>query len=435
MNENKKLGLFSIVLLGVNSVIGTGIFLLPGNVYKILGPGSLVAYLLVLVLVMSMALCFAEASSMFQRSGGPYLYARAAFGEFIGFEVGTMKWIVSIIAWATMAVGFVTALAKLVPAVQDPAISKILVACIILGLGCLNLLGVNLMKYLNNIATIGKLVPLVLFTTVGLFFLNKGNFTPLFPNGYSSFNISEAVILVFYAFTGFENIGVTAGDMEKPEKNIPKAIIISMTLISIIYFLVQLISIGTLGINLNNSTTPVADAMSSFLGGAGGILVTIGTLISIGGINIAGSFITPRCAVALAEDKLLPKSLAKVNKNNAPYIAVILTVILSLALALNGSFTQLAAISVIARFSQYIPTCLAVIILRKKKTDLNANFKVPFGPTIPVFAVIASIWLLFNADKMKLVFGLGAMIILIPVYFIMKIYNRKQERDDIKNEI
>ncbi|AKN32730.1 amino acid permease [Clostridium carboxidivorans P7] len=434
MDENKKLGLFSIILLGINSVIGTGIFLLPGNVYKILGPGSLLAYLLVLLLVMSMALCFAEASSMFQRSGGPYLYARAAFGEFIGFEVGTMKWVVSIIAWATMAVGFVTALAKIVPAVQNTMVSKTLVACIILGLGLLNLLGVNLMKFLNNIATIGKLVPLVLFIAVGLFFLNKGNFTPLFPYGHSSFNISEAVILVFYAFTGFENIGVTAGDMKNPEKNIPKAIIISMTLISIIYFLVQLISIGTLGVKLHNSTTPVADAMASFLGGTGGILVTMGTLISIAGINIAASFITPRCAVALAEDNLLPKSLAKTNKKNAPYIAVILTVAFSLVLAMNGSFTQLAAISVIARFSQYIPTCLSVIILRKKRKDLKANFRVPFGPVIPIFAVSASAWLIFNADKMKLVFGLGAMIILIPIYFIMKNYNKKQERL-IENEI
>jgi Amino acid transporters len=427
MNENKKLGLFSIILLSINAVVGTGIFLLPGNVYKILGPGSLLAYLLVLVLVMSMALCFAEASSMFQRSGGPYLYARAAFGEFVGFEVGTMKWVVSIIAWSTMAVGFVTALAKLVPAVQNPTASKALVACIILGLGSLNLLGVNLMKFLNNIATIGKLVPLVLFIIVGLLFLNKGNFTPLFPYGHSSFSVSEAVILVFYAFTGFENIGVTAGDMENPEKNVPKAIIISMTLISIIYFLVQLISIGTLGGKLHDSTTPVADAMASFLGGTGGALVTMGTLISIAGINIVCSFIAPRCAVALAEDNLLPKSLAKTNKNNAPYVSVILTVIFSLALAMNGSFTQLASISVIARFSQYIPTCLAVIILRKKRKDLNANFRVPFGPVIPILSVISSIWLLFNVDKMKIMFGLGAMIILIPIYFIMKNYNKKQE--------
>ena len=409
-----------MVLYGINCVIGSGIFLLPGSAYKILGPGSLFAYLFVFVLVMSINLCFAECGSMFEKSGGPYLYARKAFGEFLGYEVGVMKWIVGIIAWATMAVGFTTALTALCPGLSDPFAQKMVAMGIILVLSLINLLGVNIMAYLNNISTIGKLIPMAIFVVGGLFFIRRGNFSPIFPQALTANSISTAVITVFYAFTGFENVGVAAGDMDNPTKNVPKALILSMSIVSLIYFLVQFNCIGILGADLGGSGTPVAQAMEVFLGGKGGLLVTLGTLVSIGGLNIAGSFNTPRCAQALAEGGLLPAAMGKCNKYNVPYISVIITGILSLLLTLTGSFAQLAAISVISRFSQYIPTCLAVIVLRKKHPEMKAGYRVPFGWVIPSIAVIASVWLLINSDVSKLIAGLGAMLVVAPLYFVMK---------------
>ena len=418
--NNKKWNLKTVVLYGINCVIGSGIFLLPGSAYKILGSGSLFAYLFVFVLVMSINLCFAECGSMFEKSGGPYLYARKAFGEFFGYEVGVMKWIVSIIAWATMAVGFTTALTALCPGLSDPFAQKMVAMGIILVLSLINLLGVNIMAYLNNISTIGKLIPMAIFVVGGLFFIRRGNFSPIFPQALTANSISTAVITVFYAFTGFENVGVAAGDMDNPTKNVPKALILSMSIVSLIYFLVQFNCIGILGADLGGSGTPVAQAMEVFLGGKGGLLVTLGTLVSIGGLNIAGSFNTPRCAQALAEGGLLPAAMGKCNKYNVPYISVIITGILSLLLTLTGSFAQLAAISVISRFSQYIPTCLAVIVLRKKHPEMKAGYRVPFGWVIPSIAVIASVWLLINSDVSKLIAGLGAMLVVAPLYFVMK---------------
>ena len=418
--NNKKWNLKTVVLYGINCVIGSGIFLLPGSASKILGPGSLFAYLFVFVLVMSINLCFAECGSMFEKSGGPYLYARKAFGEFFGYEVGVMKWIVSIIAWATMAVGFTTALTALCPGLSDPFAQKMVAMGIILVLSLINLLGVNIMAYLNNISTIGKLIPMAIFVVGGLFFIRRGNFSPIFPQALTANSISTAVITVFYAFTGFENVGVAAGDMDNPTKNVPKALILSMSIVSLIYFLVQFNCIGILGADLGGSGTPVAQAMEVFLGGKGGLLVTLGTLVSIGGLNIAGSFNTPRCAQALAEGGLLPAAMGKCNKYNVPYISVIITGILSLLLTLTGSFAQLAAISVISRFSQYIPTCLAVIVLRKKHPEMKAGYRVPFGWVIPSIAVIASVWLLINSDVSKLIAGLGAMLVVAPLYFVMK---------------
>lgn len=420
MEQKHKLGLFSIVLLGLNSVIGSGIFLLPGKAMKLMGPGSVLIYLFDMILVMAMALCFAEVSGIFNKNGGPYVYAKEAFGDFIGFEVGVMQWTISIIAWATMSVGFTTALARVWAPAANVSTKNIIAVSILVGLGIVNILGIDLVKYMNNVITIGKLLPLIFFLAVGIFFIKGGNFTPMIPSNVASSSFGSAAILIFYAFTGFENIAVAAEDMDNPKKNLPIAIIITMILVSIIYILTQTVAIGTLGGALASSTTPVADSASTFFGTAGGLLVTVGTLISIGGINISASFITPRAGVALAEDGLLPRILAKKSKFDTPYIAIIVTVALAIPVAISGTFTQLAAISVIARFAQqYIPTCLAVLIFRRRK-DLTSTYRLPLGPVLPILSVVVSLWLLLQSTKQEIIWGFGALLIGIPLYFIMK---------------
>lgn len=426
MNVKNKLGFWSIVLLGINSIIGSGIFLLPNRAYKLVGVQSLSVILFDAILVLSIALCFAEAGGMFKKNGGPYVYAKEAFGEFVGFEVGFMKWIIGIIAWAAMAAAFVQALGKVIPSIaNDSLIKSIIIVVLIGGLGIVNILGVQLSKFLNNIITVGKLLPLIVFVTLGIFFINKGNFSvPAATVVSENSSFAEAAILMFYAFTGFESIAVAAEDMENPEKNVPKAIIAVMLIVSLFYILVLTVCIGVLGPDLASSVAPIADAANGFLGNVGYSLVSAGTLVSIGGINIAASFITPRSGVALAEDGILPKAIAKNGKNGTPTLAIIITVILAIFLALSGSFVKLAAISVISRFVQYLPTCLAIPVLRKKRPDLSRTFKIPFGIVIPCFAIVVSCWLLVNSDLYKILFGLGGLIVGIPIYFIMRKLNK-----------
>ena len=428
MNEKtNKLGFWSIVLLGINAIIGSGIFLLPNKAMKLIGSASMWVIVFDAFLVISLALCFAEVGGMFKKNGGPYVYAKEAFGEFVGFEVGFMKWAIGIIAWAAMAVAFTTALGTIWPAAASGNIQKIIVVAILGGLGIVNIIGVNISKVLNNVITLGKLIPLILFVTIGIFFIKGGNFTPMFPGGhYTNGSFGEAALLIFYAFTGFESIAVAAEDMDKPEKNIPKAIITVIIIVSAFYLLIQAVSIGILGPALAASTAPVADASKIFLGPLGAAVVTAGTLVSIGGINIAASFITPRSGVALAEDGLIPKAVAKKGPTGTPIIAIIITVGLAIPLALSGSFAQLAAISVVSRFAQYLPTCLSVLILRKKRPDLKSTFIIPFGPVIPIIAMAVSIWLLLQATSDKIIWGLGGLIVGIPLYFIMKYLNNKQ---------
>jgi len=431
MKDKNKFGLLSIILLGLNGVIGSGVFLLPGNAYALVGSQSIWVYLFDTLLVSAIALCFAEVGGMFDKTGGAYLYSKEAFGEFVGFEVGIMKWAVGIIAWASMAVGFATALGAFWPAATTGTLKNIIAVTILVVLGIINILGIKIAKYLNNIVTIGKLIPLIFFVAVGIFFIKGGNFTSVKP--ITTNNFGNAVILVFYAFTGFEALAIAAGDMENPKKNVPIAIIVTIAVASVIYILAQVVSIGTLGASLGKSTAPIADATSVFVGGFGKTFVTLATLVSIGGINIAASFSTPRSGVALAEYGILPKTVSKQNRFGSPSVAIIISVLIAIPLVISGSFVQLAVISVVSRFVQYIPTCLSVIVLRKRK-DLETSFRVPFGYVLPIVSVLVSIWLLYNTwlqdigkslMNNRLLVGLAGLIIGIPLYFLFRNLEKK----------
>ena len=237
MTNKNKMGLFSIILLGFNGIIGSGIFLLPNKVMAQVGPAAVLVTLFDALLVISIAVCFAEVGGMFKKNGGPYVYAKEAFGEFVGFEVGFMKWAIAIIAWATMTVGFAEALMGLLPKgtfANENIAKAIIVTIIVVLLTLVNLSGIKTSKILNNIVTTGKLLPLIIFIAVGLFFINGSNFTPFFVPGKNASGqamstgaaIGAAALTIFYAFTGFESIAVAAEDMDNPEKDVPKAILL-----------------------------------------------------------------------------------------------------------------------------------------------------------------------------------------------------------------
>ena len=418
MKETGKFGFWSIVLLGINGIVGTGIFLLPNKAYSIIGSASLGVLLFDAVIAGCIALCFAEAASLFTRNGGPYLYAKHALGDFWAFEVGVLKWIVTVIAWAAMAVGFATALGAAVPALSGDFAKDVISFILIVGLTIVNIFGVNVSKFVNNLITISKLVPLALFIAIGIFFINGANFTPVFPQDiYLDGSFAQAAVLLFFAYTGFEVIAIAAEDMKNPKKNLPRAIIMCMLLVSVLYMAILAVSIGVLGTDLANTKAPVQDAFNVIVGPIGMYIVLVGTLISMGGINFAEAYYAPRVATSMAEDGMLPNALAKRNRYNAPYVAAIVTAIASVLLAWSGSFTTLAAISAVSRFTQYLPTCLAVIIFRRKWADKARSYTIPGGYLIPVIAIGTSLWMLAQAQTNQLLWGLGGCIIILPFYY------------------
>ena len=428
--KTSKFGFWSIVLLGINAIVGTGIFLLPNKAYALIGPASLGVLLFDAFLAICIALCFAEVAGFFTRNGGPYLYAKHALGDFWGFEVGVLKWIVVLIAWAVMAVGFATALGAAIPALSGDFMKDVIATIIIVLLTIINIIGVNMTKILNNLITVSKLVPLFAFIVIGLFAINGSNFTPFVPDfvelsdGGVSGSFAAAAILLFFAYTGFEAIAVAAEDMENPKKNLPRAIITVMIIVSVLYMLVLAVCIGIMGDALANDKAPLQTAFGQIMGPWGMYFVLAGTLLSMGGINIAQSFLGPRIATSLAEDGMLPSVLAKRTSWGTPVLACIVTGIFSLLLAWSGSFVQLAAISAVSRFTQYLPTCISVIIFRKKWAHKERPYKIPGGIIIPVIAIITSIWMLAQAKTEQLIWGLGGCVIILPLYFLY--LNKKQ---------
>lgn len=415
-----KLGFWSIVLLGINGIIGSGIFLLPNKAVGLIGPASLLVMIFDMLLVLAITFCFAEASGLFKDNGGAYIYAKEAFGDFIGYEVGFLTWMTRIIAFSTMGVGFATALAGIMPQLSDDFIKNVIVTVIFCILAGVNLFGVPLYKVVQNVATIAKIVPFILFIGMGIFFIEPANFTPLFPNDvYTPGSFGAAAVMLFFAFTGFESLAVAAAEMENPQKNLPRATLITIFTVSAIYILLLGCAIGIMGMELADTTAPVQEAFSRIAGPFGTAVVAAGTLISIGSLCIGSSFVTPHSCLALAEQHMLPAFMAKRNRFGAPYWSIIVSTVIAMLIAYTGSFTFLASISVVSRFSQYIPTCLSIPVFRKKMPDAPRAFRIPFGPVIPIIATAVSIWLLAQASAQQLIMGLGAAVVALPFYYFV----------------
>lgn len=428
-NSKQKLGFFSIVLLGINGIIGSGIFLLPNAAASAMGTAGIFVLILDAFLVILLALCFAQAATHFDRDGGPYLYAKDAFGNFVGFEVGFVTWAIRIIAEATMAVAFQTLLAGIFPVLKSGFPAMATTTILMSALALMNIAGVRVSKYVNNIVTVAKLVPLILFVAIGIFFMKGANFTPLFPGGhYTSGSFGSAAVTMFYAFTGFEGVVVAAGDMKNAKTNLPKAIASVMAIVALFYVLIQVVCTGVLGAStLAKSSTPIQAAFAHFAGGFGSALVQAGSLVSVGGLLVASSYITPRSGVALAENGMMPPALAKRNKRNAPWVSIVVSLIIGLVISWSGTFNYLAQISVISRFVQYIPTVIAVMVFARKYGKPKHGFNLPFGPIIPIVSLVISIWLLYNAwlsdtTHMQFITGFGALVVAVPFYFLSKLY-------------
>ncbi|WNZ87802.1 APC family permease [Streptococcus iniae] len=420
--EDAKFSLSGATLYGINAVIGSGIFLLPQEIYKGLGPASIAVMLGTAILTIMLAVCFAEVSGYFGKNGGAFQYSKRAFGDFIGFNVGFLGWTVTIFAWATMATGFAKMFIITFPAFEGWNIPLSIGLVIMLSL--MNIAGLKTSKVLTITATIAKLIPIVAFSVITIFFLKQGmpNFTPFtqLEQGQSLFSaVSKTAVYIFYGFIGFETLSIVAGEMRNPEKNVPRAILGSISIVSVLYMLIIGGTIAMLGSGIMSTDAPVQDAFVKMIGPAGAWLVSIGALISITGLNMGESIMVPRYGAAIANEGLLPAKIAKENKNVAPVVAIMISSGIAIALLLSGTFETLATLSVVFRFFQYIPTALAVIKLRKMEPDANVIFRVPFGPVIPIVAVIVSLIMIVGDNPMNIIYGLIGVIVASTVYYLM----------------
>ncbi|MBZ4373185.1 APC family permease [Corallococcus interemptor] len=413
---------WEIVGFSINDVIGSGVYLLPAAAAANLGSASTGAVVLAGLAVLLLVLCFAEAASYFDTPGSAYLYTREAFGERVGFQVGWMTWLARVSSVASLSVGFSRALGFLWPAANSGIGQGLAIAVPLLALTAINVVGVKGGARTAVFLAVTKTVPLLVFIAVGLFFVSVPLATSVAPRDGG--NLGSAVLLLLFAYAGFENTAAPAGEFKNPRRDVPFALIVQIGVVTLIYTAVQWVALGTLP-GVADAQTPLANAAARFLGGWGGLLMTVGGVLSILGTNSNTVLAGPRYLYALAQDGFGPAALATLHpRYRTPTVAILTQTAIALPLAFSGSFEVLATLSVVARLATYFGTALAVPVLRRKLQAPANAFRIPGGPVIPLAAAALCVVFAMSAERKNLIAGAIAL----AVGFVLHRFQRKPDR-------
>jgi amino acid transporter len=397
----RAIGRWSLVALTVNCVIGSGIFGLPSVIAGLIGRASVWAVLLAAGAVAVVMACFAEVASRFTASGGPYLYVRAAFGRLAGIEVGWLTWVVRIASCAANANLFVIYLAEFWPRATQP-VARFAILTLLVGiLAAINYRGVRMGAQVSNAFTIGKLLPLLLVCLVGVFYLLRtGVVAPALSVSADRRSWSHAIVLLIFAYGGFEAALISGGEAKDPRKDMAFGLFVTLLICAAIYSLIQWVVVGVLP-DPAHSQRPLADVARIILGPGGAVLVTVGALISVYGYLGANILATPRITFALAECGDFPAPFAAVHPAyRTPYFSILLFVALIWLFAMFGSFAGNATLSAGARLVSYALVCASVPVLRKKQPGA-ATLHLPAGSLIAALGVLMCLALLAGMDFSK----------------------------------
>ena len=413
---------WDLVAIAINGIIGAGIFGLPAKVFSLIGSYSLIAFVVCALVVTLFILCFAEVGSRFDETGGPYLYAREAFGPTVAFEIGWLIWLARLTAFAANCNLLVAYIGYFLPAAGNPFWRASIIILVVAVLATINLLGIRQAAIVSNVFTIGKIIPIMIFIAVGLFYLNPQAFA-LGPRPATG-AFSQSVLLLIYAFTGFEMAAIPAGEVKDPKKNLPHALLIAIGVVAFLYILVQVVCVGTFP-ELAQSQKPLADAGMRFMGAAGAAIISAGAIISItGNLNIlllSGS----RVPFAMADQKQLPSFIGSVHRRFAtPYVAILITAAVMLLLTLNSSFVAALTISAIARLVTYGATCIALPVFRRRSDVPPASFRLHYGTVIAILALLLAAWLLANSTWKEARAAALAAAVGLLIYFSYRMYSK-----------
>ena len=421
MNNNKnsldrEISRLGFAAIALNGVIGAGIFALPAVAAARSGNFSPWLFLFCAVLIMSVVLCFSRAASFVSDTGGPIQYAGQAFGPFAGFQTGWLTYIGRLAAlganiklmviyagwfWAPLASGLVHQLA---------------VVLIFTILAASNVVGVRKSMAVVYLFSAMKLAPLLLLVVLGISHVRPDL---LIESGLPEITtFGETVLVLLYAFVGFESAVVLAGEARDPQRDIPRALTITVLIITVFYFLIQWISISALP-GLADSKTPLADVAAVVLGTSGAALLTFGAVFSIGGNCSASMLSAPRMTYALARMGSLPQWFGRVHPRfHTPINSIVFYAVVALGLALSGSFVWLAVVSTLARLLSYILSVAALPILERTMKPTEDQFRLPGGYLIPAVALILCLWLITYASVTAWLTTVGFFLLGSVLYFL-----------------
>jgi APA family basic amino acid/polyamine antiporter len=396
----RAIGRWSLTALVVNSIIGSGVFGLPSTVAGHLGRFSPMAVLLAGVGMGVIFGCFAEVASHFQEAGGPYLYARAAFGRGMGIQIAWMLFLGQVAAPAANANLFVIYLGEFWPHARDPLPRAVILTILVGVLAFINVRGVRAGTQVSNFFTAAKLLPLFAVIGMGLFVLHAhpAAISSATPANVTTSQWLKAVLLLVFAYGGFETALAPMGEAKDPRRDAPFALFTALVVCTVIYALIQWVVVGVLP-DAAHSDRPLADVARVAVGTFGAGLVAVGALISFYGYLSAKILAMPRVTFALAEQGDFPQAFAAIHPRfHTPYVSILVFAVLVWAFALTGEFKWNVTLSAVARLLYYAVCCAALPVLRRKQPG-NARFHLPAGNFFAGLAVLMCAALLTQVDR------------------------------------
>jgi basic amino acid/polyamine antiporter, APA family len=424
--QTRKLSLFDVTNLVIGAIVGADIYVASSFGAGLLGPFSLVVWVIAGLIAIVIALCFAQCAMLLPKVGGPYAYAKSAWGPFAGFVVGWSLWLAEWISLAVFPVAFTRYLMFFYPNLDFFTQTAIKIVFVVF-LAATNIVGVRAAGRINDALTLLKLAPLIFFVIAGVtwIFINPasaaGNFSPLAPFGFASFG--SAIVLIFWAYAGFEISTIPADDIDQPAKNIPKAMVFGILIVTVFYLTTNIVLFGVRNWSLLAvDTAPLATASHSILPSMGllallgGGLVGIGALVSVAGSDESGMIGTSRLGFALAADGLFPKVFAKIHKKyRTPYASIIIQSVTALIASIVGGLTLLISVSVFFLAFAYLATSASVFPLRK----INPTVGKVYGKAnavVPILGIIFSVFLITQCTLTQIAIGVLLLLAGVPLY-------------------
>ncbi|HEL8102700.1 TPA: APC family permease [Escherichia coli] len=422
-----------IYFLGINCLLGAGIFLTPGKAYSAVGVNLFWILIICAVLAIILSLVFAEMAGIFTRTGGVYVYASTAWGKFIGFNTGFMRFLAACIALAVQVTALPSILASAF-GIDFSIYGKMVVSLGFLLLLCLlNLISVKIVSLFTRLSS--KVIIVVL---AGCILVSFVNFQP--ANLYSvqgllsaagspvpelwklnSSQFSAGFLLLFYAFVGFENIGVAAQDMRNPTRDVPRAIICVLATVAVIYILLFTSVQGNMGgEKLVKAENAVADSVGLVLGEWGTLVVSLGSVVALFGIGLAMLFSGPRNIVPLASDKFFPESVGANNSRGVPAVSIVIMSCISAFFVILGNiissevFVLLVQIATVCRLLQYMVVAAGIFRIRKK---FKSTWTMPFAIALIPLCLLVCVYLFIQLPSVVLFISLGVIIFSLIVWY------------------
>jgi amino acid transporter len=387
----RAIGRWSLTAAVINAVVGSGIFGLPSSVANMVGGLSPIAFVIAGCSIFIVILCLAEVGSRYDKTGGPYLYARETFGPAIGFQIGWLQIWTRFFSGAAALNVLVAYLGLLVPQAATPLGRAVAMTGSIVFVTANNIAGVRRASWTVNIFTVAKLMPLLILVFLGLVHLRPEVMATQTVSNRP--NWPEAILLLIFGYGGFEHAVIAASETRNPKGDTAFALITAMAAVTLLYAFVQLAVIGVLP-HAATSSTPIASALSAILGTAGSKIGSIAVIFSVYGWLTGFALATPRIFFSMAERREMPSFLASINyRYRTPHAAIVANSVVVLALGLYSSFGQAATFGVIARLFVLSSICAALIVLRNTSRE-PPPFKLPFGKSIATIGIAFCLWLL-----------------------------------------